>query len=234
MHRRPAAALADEQVILLLAVGAGLLAGIVRAWRGGYRLAVPNLRLVWLVPVAFFPQWLVFYLPATRKLIPDDLAAAVLVSSQALLLIFAWFNRDQPAFWALSLGLALNLLVITLNGGLMPISPDTVVRLVPGALPSAWQVSHRLGTGKDIVLPVAATRLWWLSDRFLLPPWFPYQVAFSLGDILIAAGAFWLLWTIGDKANDRDQTWDKYADALPQGQSVIQRRTEQTGNRSSG
>lgn len=220
-------------MILLVAVGAGLLAGTVRAWHGGHRLAVPNLRLFWLVPVAFFPQWLAFYLPATRKLIPDDLAAAVLVSSQALLLIFAWFNRDKPAFWALGLGLTLNLLVITLNGGLMPISPDMVARLAPESPPSAWQAGRRLGTGKDVVLPVAATQLWWLSDRFLLPPWFPYQVAFSLGDVLIATGAFWLLWTIGDKTNDRGQAWDKYEDALPQGQSVIQRGTEQTGNRSS-
>jgi hypothetical protein len=204
-------------VILLLAVVAGLLAGTVRARRGGRHLVVPNLRLLWLVPVAFFPQWLAFYLPATRKLMPDDLAAVALVSSQALLLIFAWFNRGQPGFWALGLGLVLNLLVITLNGGLMPISPDMVMRLAPEMPPNAWQTGQRLGTGKDIVLPIAATQLWWLSDRFLLPSWFSYRVAFSLGDVLIAAGAFWLLWTIGDKADDRDQAWNKYKDALPQG-----------------
>ena len=64
-------------------------------------------------------------------MISEDLAAAILVSSQVLLLVFAWFNRDQPGLWALDLGLALNLLVIVLNGGLMPISPETVARLAP-------------------------------------------------------------------------------------------------------
>jgi hypothetical protein len=164
----------------------------------------PNLRLVWLVPVAFVPQWLTFYLPATRKLISDDLAAAVLIGSQTFLLVFAWLNRSQPGFWALGLGLALNLLVIALNGGLMPTSPETVARLVPDALPGAWRVGRRLGSGKDVVLPIATTRLWWLGDCFVLPTWFPYQVAFSLGDVFIAGGAFWLLWTLGD-ANDKQQ-----------------------------
>ena len=183
-------------MILLLAVVAGLLAGLARAWQGGRRLASPNLCLVWLVPLAFLPQWLAFYLPATCKLIPDYLAATVLVGSQALLLVFAWLNRSQPGFWALGLGLALNLLVIALNGGLMPISPETVARLVPDAPPDAWQIGQRLGSGKDVILPIAATRLWWLGDRFLLPAWFPYQVAFSLGDAFIAGGAFWLLWML--------------------------------------
>lgn len=221
-------------MILLLAVGAGLLAGAARAWLGKRRLAVPHLRLLWLAAAAFLPQWLAFYLPATRKLIPDDLAAAALIGSQALLLIFAWLNRRQPGFWALGLGLALNLLVITLNGGLMPISPEVVMQLAPEAPPTAWQVGCRLGTGKDVVLPVAATQVWWLSDRFLLPPWFPYQAAFSLGDVLIAVGAFWLLWTIGDTVDDRDQAGDEDDGTLSQERSVTQRRAEQTGHSGGG
>ncbi len=184
-------------MILLVAILAGLLAGQARAWLGGRGLSPPSLRLVWLVPLAFLPQWLCFYLPATRRLIAGDLAAAALVGSQAILLVFAWFNRRQAGFWALGLGLALNLLVIALNGGLMPISPETVARLAPDAPPGTWQIGGRLGTGKDLVLPVAAMCLPWLSDRFLLPGWLPYRVAFSLGDVLIAFGAFWLLWTLG-------------------------------------
>jgi hypothetical protein len=192
-------------VILLLAVVAGLLAGLARAWYRGRQLAAPNLHLIWLVPLAFVPQWLAFFLPATRRLVPDDLAAAILVGSQVFLLIFAWSNREQPGFWALGLGLACNLLVITVNGGLMPINPDTVAQLAPTAPASAWQAGHRLGDGKDIVLPVAATRLWWLADRFLLPTWFPHRVAFSVGDVFVAAGAFWLLWALGAPSKSKTQ-----------------------------
>ena len=193
-------AAADECVILLLAVIAGLLAGLVRAWSRKRSLSSLSLRIVWLAPLAFLPQWVAFYLPATRRLTADSAAAAALVGSQVLLLVFAWCNRDRPGFCALGIGLAMNLLVIALNGGLMPISPETVTQLRPHAPPDAWQVGSRLGTGKDIVLPVAATRLWWLSDRFLLPAGFPYRVAFSLGDVFIASGAFWLLWMLGEDA----------------------------------
>ena len=190
-------------MILLLAVIVGLLAGLTRAWYRGHRLSPPGLRLTWLALLAFLPQWLAFYLPATRRLIPDYLAAAALVGSQALFLVFAWFNRNQPGFWLLGLGLALNLLVITLNGGLMPISPETVAQLVPDALPQAWQIGSRLGTSKDVVLPIEATRLWWLADRFLLPAWFPGRVAFSAGDVLIAFGAFRLSWAMGGSSSSR-------------------------------
>lgn len=184
-------------MILLLAVIAGLLAGLARVWAGRRHLMSPSLRLVWLVPVAFIPQWLAFFLPATREFLTDELAAVGLVGSQVLLLIFAWLNRSQPGFWALGFGLVLNLLVIILNGGLMPISPETVTLLWPDAPPNAWQIGSRLGTSKDIVLPLNATHLWWLSDCFLLPAWFPYRVAFSIGDVFIAGGAFWLLWASG-------------------------------------
>lgn len=191
-------------MILLLAIVAGLLAGLARARYGGRHLQPPNLRLFWLVPAAFLPQWLAFYLPVTRRLVADNLAVVALVSSQALLLVFAWFNRKQPGFWALGIGLALNLLVITLNGGLMPISPEVVLQLLPDTPPDAWQVGDRLG--RSIVLPVTATRLWWLSDHLLTPAWFPYRKALSVGDVLIAGGAFWLLWSWGEsKTNDRQE-----------------------------
>lgn len=184
-------------MILLSAVAAGLVAGLVRAWHGGRQWQPLYLRLTWLVPVALAPQLLAFYVSPTRHLASDNLAAVALVGSQMLLLTFAWLNRHQPGFRVLGLGLALNFLVITLNGGLMPISPERVAHLAPNARAGSWQVGSRLGTGKDIVLPITTTHLWWLSDCLLLPTWFPHRVAYSPGDVLIAGGAFWLLWTLG-------------------------------------
>ncbi|RIK40828.1 MAG: hypothetical protein DCC55_13815 [Chloroflexi bacterium] len=184
-------------MILLYAVFAGLIAGWLRAWYHQGHLVLPELHLLWLVPLAFAPQWLAFFWPPTRELINMRMAAVILVGSQVLLLIFAWANRKHRAFWWLGLGLLLNLLVIVLNGGLMPVSPETLSRLFTNTNPEEWQVGQRVGTSKDIVLPEHATRLAWLSDRFLLPEWMPQRAAFSLGDVLIAVGAFWFLWQAG-------------------------------------
>ena len=188
-------------MILLMAVVSGLAAGAARAWRGGRELSSPCLCLIWLVPVASLrvPQWLALYWPTTRQQATVTLALAALVSSQSLLLMFTWVNRRHTGFWALSAGLALNLLIIALNGGWMPISPETVAQLASGTSPVAWHIGERLGTTKDIVLPVATMRLWWLSDRFALsvPPPFHWRVAFSPGDVLIGSGAFGLLWALG-------------------------------------
>lgn len=184
-------------MILLLAVLIGLLAGIARSWYSKRSFLFPDVQAFWLVVIAFIPQWIAFYLPLTRQSVADEVASIALISSQSLLLIFAWLNRKQSSFWVLGIGLILNLLVIVLNGGFMPVSPETLAQISPSNTPIQWPVGSRVGVSKDILLPPAKMRLAWLSDRFLLPAWFPYQVAFSLGDIFIASGAFWLLWSAG-------------------------------------
>jgi len=101
----------------------------------------------------------------------------------------------------LGLGLGLNFLVIVINGGWMPISPETVQKILPNATHNAWTVGERLGSTKDIILPIVEIKLEWLSDRFLLPAFFPWRVAYSIGDIFIAFGAFWMLWVQGKPLN---------------------------------
>jgi hypothetical protein len=184
-------------LILLLAIIIGVLAGLVRAWANGRRLAVPSLQLIWIIPLAFLPQLFAFQLPITRANFPDHWIPIAQIGSQLLLLVFATVNLRQPGIWLLGLGLLLNLSVITLNGGWMPISPDTVMRLAPNAPPDTWGIGKRLGVTKDKVLPVSETQLWLLSDRFVLPNWMHYHVAFSIGDVLIAVGAIWFFWSLG-------------------------------------
>lgn len=189
-------------MILLIAVLLGLLAGWVRAWYGGRHFAIPELHLSWLAAVAFIPQWLAFFNSATRPRFSMRGAAVALVTSQLLLSAFGLANRQHPAFKLLTLGLLLNLAVITANGGLMPISPETVRRLLPNDPDKEWKTGERFGYTKDRILAAADIRCAWLADRFILAGWLPNRVAYSVGDILLAIGACWFLWTAGSAASE--------------------------------
>ncbi|MDP1714646.1 MAG: DUF5317 domain-containing protein [Anaerolineales bacterium] len=179
-------------MILLLALVAGLLVGLALArWRG-HPYQGPELGHLWLVFVAFLPQFVVIYLPMARETFPEWLVSGGLLASQILLLVFAWLNRRIPGMPILICGVALNLAVMAANSGFMPISPQTASRLVSEDILLDIQPGSRIGA-KDILLRPQDTRFEWLADRFLPPAWSPYQVAFSLGDVLIAFGAFWLL-----------------------------------------
>jgi hypothetical protein len=180
-------------MILLLGVAAGFLAGLIRYYYTGPPFHVPAFSHVWLVLVAVIPQLLIFQIPYTAGWFSAATASGVLIISQLILLVFIWFNRDKIGMRILGLGLFLNLLVILINGGLMPIAPETVTALFPDTPLSSWQIGSRPLWSKNILLHPEDTRLAWLSDSILLPEWFPWTRALSPGDLLIVLGVFWLL-----------------------------------------
>lgn len=184
-------------MILLFSVIIGLIAGLIRARIGKRVYASISLKAIWLVFLTFLPQFFAFNFAPTRPLIADTWIPLILIASQIPLFIFVWLNRSQAGFLLLGMGLLCNFLVISLNGGMMPISPETAGKLVESGITINLQSGQRAGYTKDIVLPIEETRLAFLSDRFTLPEWFPYRSAFSFGDILISLGTFWLFWRLG-------------------------------------
>src|SRR5271157_1746358 len=179
-------------MILLLAVLAGFMVGLSRAYWYKQPYVAPNLQAIWLAVVAFLPQLFIAYLPVTHQLFNDGLASASLSGSLVLFFVFAWLNRHLPGMPILIGGLLLNFVVIVINGGWMPITPQTANLLAGKDVLQFMNPGSRFGE-KDILLLVQNIHLEFLADRFLPPAWFPYKAAFSLGDILISMGAFWLL-----------------------------------------
>ncbi len=173
---------------------AGVLIGWVYARWKGWPWHPPVFQSAWLVLIGFLPQWFAFYLPLTRQHLPDKVVSACLVSSQLLLLLFAGINRHLTGMPLLALGLGCNLAVILANGGFMPLTWEAAASLSSPSILKSLELGERISSSsKDVLLLNTQIALPWLADRFVPPHFMPYRFAFSLGDLFIAAGAFWLL-----------------------------------------
>jgi|SRR5581483_6902539 len=124
--------------------------------------------------VAFSPigDWLVLGIPLARYLYTVSLGIAVIV---------LWLNRRLPGVIWITLGLCLNFLVITLNGGFMPVS--AAARQFAGMPPLS-------GRDNNVIPLTDSSRLPWLSDTLPLPAFVPFANVFSPGDLLIVLGGF--------------------------------------------
>jgi hypothetical protein len=172
-------------VSVLLIVGLSLLAGAVAGWLNGgslLRAGTAHLRWLWLAPLALGMQ--VFLVRTTGQEVPFW-AGPLHVASYVLLLVVVLRNRRQWGMPLIGLGLALNALVIAANGGLMPLSPE---RLEIRHAGSTVAIGERVPGSKDVLLPRAETRLWWLSDTIVLPTGGPLPMVASPGDLVLAAG----------------------------------------------
>jgi hypothetical protein len=180
-------------MILGLAVILGLALSLARYGpEARSRITGAPWRAVWLAPLALALQ-----APLLRR--PFGPAEAVVMPqvlfllSHLLLIAFVWLNRRLAGMWLIGLGLACNLVVIVANGGLMPIAPETLVRINPGVSLEQCTIGYHYGFSKDIILPREGTRLWLLSDALVLPAPFPWPTAFSLGDLLLGAAIVMLI-----------------------------------------
>jgi uncharacterized protein DUF5317/MFS transporter len=137
------------------------------------RLLDVRFRLSWAVFVALGVQVLLF-LP-TGISFPHSMLAVVHVASYVLLGAFAVVNLRLVALVPAFLGLALNAIVIVVNGGQMPMSPR--------AAEAAGVVDNATNNVSS-----EAHHLWFLGDVFAIPRSLPLSNAFSVGDVLIAIG----------------------------------------------
>jgi hypothetical protein len=188
-------------MILALAVILGLAVSLARNRGQTFSLLADiPLRSAWLVILALAMQYPLLRTPfgPTQQL---SVQQALFLLSHLLLLGFVWRNRRLAGIQIVGLGILCNLVVILANGGFMPITPETLVRINPGttlginpgATLGVWQPGFHYGFSKDVILLQGATNLWALSDILVVPPPFPWPTAFSLGDLLIASGIVILL-----------------------------------------
>jgi hypothetical protein len=161
-------------VVLLLAfVSVPLLGGSLG------RLADLRLRLVPVAVAAFAIQILIV------NVLPEGdhtFHAAVHIATYAVLGLVMAANLAVPGLPLIALGGLSNALAIVANGGVMPASE--------GALRFAGMTPDPVAfTNSGLV---ADAHLAFLGDVFAVPAWVPAANVFSVGDLLLLAGA-WVL-----------------------------------------
>jgi len=103
--------------------------------------------------------------------------------SYVLLGAFAWLNRGIVGLPVIALGGLLNFVCITVNGGVMPSDPDAMASIGRAAAAGEFENSA----------PVAHPKLAFLGDTIATPASWPVHNIYSIGDLLILAGAFVLV-----------------------------------------
>lgn len=178
-------------MILVFALFLAVCLGLVR---GGNLSNLQFLRLrgYGIVLGAVILQIAVIYLPLpTQTNLP--LRVTVLSISFGLVALFIWLNRALPGMALIGIGFLANWIVILANGGHMPVTIDALAAAGLDRLVSSADAGTLVFGSKDILLPFDQTRLGFLSDIFVIPPPFPIPSVFSIGDVLIALGMFWLV-----------------------------------------
>lgn len=155
------------------------------ALAGGHLGALASVRFAhtWAAVVGLALQILIISIVPFSD--PALLAAGHLLS-YAFIGIFVFANRSHRGLWLLGLGWGCNLLAIAANGGIMPTATAVVSS-------SARRVNaNEFINSRTLVHP----KLQFLGDVFAIPRSWPLHNVFSVGDILIAVGAFVLVHSI--------------------------------------
>lgn len=165
-------------MLLLAALFIGLALGMATGGRIG-NLAHLRFRWPFFVLAVLLIKEVGVITPLSRV---DGAQIVYAVSLAALIAWTIWHVDLLPGVWLVSIGAALNLVVVAANGGRMPVAPELAAR-----------GSHILvdqGIVGQYVLMGPDTHLNWLADWLALPgplgTWLPE--AYSPGDLVVALG----------------------------------------------
>jgi hypothetical protein len=157
-------------LLLLVPFLLGLLIGIGTGGKLG-NLAHLRIRWPWFVLGVLLIREAVLLRPLNRI---DGVQFIYAAALAGLVAWTAWHIKRLPGAWVVTLGAAMNLIVILANGARMPVAP---------ALAGVLAQRGHLG---QFVLMGPGTNLNWLAD-WIGFPW-PVRGAYSPGDFVIAVG----------------------------------------------
>jgi DHA3 family macrolide efflux protein-like MFS transporter len=176
--------------VLLIAALLGVVGGLLA---GGHLLNLLSVRLRFglLILLALAIRF------GTQALIERDVAIVdqsrviLFALSFGMLIAALWLNRGQPGLLLAMVGVGANAVAILVNGGYMPVYVPAVevVGLTAANLSPSFHVALPLELGLEFLLDAGP-----LGD--ILPIAIPFlSNVVSIGDVLLAAGVAWFLFT---------------------------------------
>lgn len=121
----------------------------------------------------------------------------LIVISYLGLITFALRNRRLPGMYLILAGIGLNFLVITLNGGAMPITQQTLESIGRSSRVAAVQTGEVTETSQVVDASKGSInstpQLLFLGDVIVVPLPGGLATALSLGDLFISFGISWLV-----------------------------------------
>jgi hypothetical protein len=158
---------------------------VVALLRGGSLRNFAAVQLRWLpLVIAGFALQLLIFTPFARSPLVAFATLPIYVLSLALLAIWVAANWRIPGMALIAIGLALNVIAITANGGHMPVSPESARY--------AGTIGNYTSAGALVANNSIATqdnvRFWLLTDIIAIPKQVPFASVISIGDVLLTIG----------------------------------------------
>ena len=130
--------------------------------------------------------------------VPKEVLLLGLSISYLLLIAVVIANRRLWGMRVMAAGLALNITAMTLNGGLMPVTPETLDRAGLSNLAAETGLGHAIPGTKDVLLDRSSVKLYPITDVLVTPNY--SRQAYSIGDLIIVAGVLVALTEIAIQA----------------------------------
>ncbi|MDQ6600391.1 DUF5317 domain-containing protein [Bacillus salipaludis] len=166
-----------------------ILSFIVGFLRKGNVRALAHLKLKWgwMFPLLLAIELTVFFLQNHFKFL-GEVSGSIYIAVYVIGLLFLWMNRKNPGFLLILAGVFLNFLVMVMNGGRMPVSPEAATVLDPSyvtALKEGLYAKHTMLT--------SSTHLGILGDIIPITKPYPRTQIISIGDIIMNIGIFFFI-----------------------------------------
>ena len=174
---------------MLLVIGAIVAGSLLGLALGGSLRSLAEIRLRWWPLAVIGLAFQLAPVPTLEGSADHWIGVGLLIASYVALLAFVIVNIRLPGFALISVGFALNVLVISLNGG-MPVSKQALSEAYgPGSgtvlteLRASGGAKHHLERPDDVLLP--------LTDVIALGA--PVHLVMSVGDVLFFLGVTWVI-----------------------------------------